>query len=85
MSEVKEFRAVYIVFSIEGAHADRLPWSQNVAVISGFHRMYSDLVSNVASQNYGHRWSVENLRNYTETLCATKPKVVTLFSIVCAS
>lgn len=52
MLEGKDCRAVDIIFLFIGASTDRAAAFQSSVEMAGVHRMYSDIVSKMVSQNY---------------------------------
>lgn len=74
-----------MVFSDIGAYIDRETWSQNDAIMTGVHRTYSDVVSEVVSQNYGRGLSVVELGNLHRDVYVFKHNVYKMFLYVCKS
>lgn len=53
--------------------------------MTGVHRMYFYMMSNVVSQIYGQVWSAAELENLRREVCAIEQMVVNMFSPVCTS
>lgn len=73
-----------MVFQNVGAYIDHSMASQNDADITGFHRMYFNIVFKVVSPNYGQGWSVAELETLSDDVCEFKHKVVNLILPVAA-
>lgn len=84
MLEGKYYPAMMLKFPVIGAYIDA-PGFRNEAIVTGVHRIYSDIVSKVMSQNYDREWSVAKLEILRNVGSAFKPKVVNTFSPVCTS
>lgn len=66
------YQAVRMVFPTIGIYINRGTGFESDANITGVHRMYSDVVSKVVSQNYSQGWIVAELETWRRDVCAFK-------------
>lgn len=68
-----------MVIPIIGTHIDCAAGLQNEANMTGAHRTYSDILSNIVSQKFGRGWSVAEPENLRRDVCAFKQRGLCMF------
>lgn len=81
----KDYRAMDLVFLITEIYIDRATALQKDANRTGFHRLYSDTMSKVVSQNHVREWSVARLETLCSDICAYNHMLVNMFLHACPS